>query len=100
MLTCIQQYLRAVTPIGREHERVGPFLATFDPHSDNPYLNYALPDDGAEPSDYEVAVLVDAYRAAAPPTSPRVHPRLCAGGRATAPRRGVLRRGAPAGHGH
>lgn len=61
MLTRIQQYLRAVTPIGREHERVGPFLATFDPHSDNPYLNYAMPDDGAEPSDYEVAMLVDAY---------------------------------------
>jgi ribosomal protein S18 acetylase RimI-like enzyme len=60
VLTRIQQYLRAVAPIGREHEQVGPFLATFNPHNDNPFLNYALPDDGAEPSDDEVAALVDA----------------------------------------
>jgi ribosomal protein S18 acetylase RimI-like enzyme len=61
VLSRIQQYLRAVAPIGREHEQVGPFLATFNPHSDNPFLNYALPDDGAEPSDDEVAALVEAY---------------------------------------
>jgi ribosomal protein S18 acetylase RimI-like enzyme len=61
VLTRIQQYLRAVAPIGRECEQVGQFLATFNPHSDNPYLNYALPDDGAEPSEKEVTALVDAY---------------------------------------
>ncbi len=61
MLTRIQQYLRVAAPIGREHEQVGPFLATFNPHSDNPYLNYAMPDDGAKPSETEVAALVDAY---------------------------------------
>ena len=65
MLTRIQQYLHAVTPIGRENEQVGPFLATFNPHSDNPYLNYALPDDDAEPSDDEVAALVKACRGGA-----------------------------------
>ncbi len=70
MLTRIQKYLRAVAPIGREHEQVGPFLATFDPQSDNPYLNYALPDDGAEPSDDEVVALIDAY------TQRRRRPRL------------------------
>ncbi len=43
--------MRAVAPIRRDHEQIGPFLATFDPHSDNPYLNYAVPDAGAEPSD-------------------------------------------------
>jgi ribosomal protein S18 acetylase RimI-like enzyme len=61
VLTRIQQYLRAVAPIGREHVQVGPFLATFNPHSDNPFLNYALPDDGAEPSDDEIVALVEAY---------------------------------------
>ena len=63
---------------------MGPFLATFNPDSDNPYLNYALPDDGAEPSDDQVAAPVEAYAAAQPSASPRVHPRLCTGGRATA----------------
>ena len=63
MLTRIQQYLRAVAPTGRECEQVGPFLATFDPYSDHPYFNYALPDDGAEPTDAEVTGLVAAYRA-------------------------------------
>ena len=61
MLTRIQQYLRAVAPTGRECEQVGPFLATFDPYSDHPYFNYALPDDGAEPTDAEVTGLVAAY---------------------------------------
>jgi ribosomal protein S18 acetylase RimI-like enzyme len=61
VLPRIQQYLRAVAPIGRDHEQVGPFLATFDPRRDNPYLNYALPDTGAEPSDGDVAALVDSF---------------------------------------
>ena len=61
MLTRIQQYLRAVAPTGRESEQVGPFLATFNPHTDNPYLNYALPDDGAEPTDAEVDALIVSY---------------------------------------
>ena len=88
MLTRIQQYLRVVTPIGREKEQVGPFLATFNPHSDNPYLNYALPDYGAEPSDDEVATLVEAYARRRrrprleyiPGCAPAVEQRLLAGG--------------------
>ncbi len=88
MLTRIQQYLRVVAPIGREHQQVGPFLATFNPDSDNPYLNYALPDDGAEPSDDQVAALVEAYARRSrrprleyiPGCAPAVEQRLLAGG--------------------
>lgn len=58
----IQNYLRAVAPLGRDQERIGPFLATYTPHTDNPYLNYAIPDDGAEPTDDEVGELIAAYR--------------------------------------
>ena len=41
-------YLRAAALRGRNHERIGPFLATFNRDDDNLYLNYAIPDDGAE----------------------------------------------------
>ena len=58
----IQAYLRVAAPRGREQERIGPFLATFSTDTDNPYLNYAIPDDGATPSQEDVARLVDAYR--------------------------------------
>jgi ribosomal protein S18 acetylase RimI-like enzyme len=58
----IQSYLRVVAPIGRDEVQVGPFLATFHPKSTNPYLNYAIPNDAAEPSQSEVADLMSAYR--------------------------------------
>ncbi|QEC48685.1 GNAT family N-acetyltransferase [Baekduia soli] len=41
--------------------RVGPFLATFDPHDDGRYLNYAIPDDDARPTAGDVADLAAAY---------------------------------------
>ncbi|MBV8259203.1 MAG: GNAT family N-acetyltransferase, partial [Actinobacteria bacterium] len=46
----------------REAERIGPFTATFSSGTANPYLSYAVPDDGAEPSAEDVAALVAAYR--------------------------------------
>jgi hypothetical protein len=46
----IQSYLRFAASQQRDTERIGPFLATFSRHSANPYLNYAIPDDGAAPS--------------------------------------------------
>lgn len=57
----IQAYLRVAASHGRETERIGPFLATFNLSSDNPYLNYAIPDDNADPSRDDVAALVAAY---------------------------------------
>lgn len=57
----IQAYLRGAAARGRETERIGPFFATFDNASDNPFLNYAIPDDGAQPSAAEVQALAEAY---------------------------------------
>ncbi|MEG4225772.1 GNAT family N-acetyltransferase [Microcoleus sp. N9_B2] len=61
METSIQAYLRFATSQQRDTERIGPFLATFSPHSANPYLNYAIPDDGAAPSLADVNALIAAY---------------------------------------
>ena len=58
--TQIHAYLRA-SGIASEHERVGPFLATFTPGTDHPMRNYAIPDDDARPSSAEVDALVQAY---------------------------------------
>lgn len=57
----LQQYLRGAASRDRDVERIGPFLATFDPHSTIPYLSYAIPDDGARPTSADVAALIDAY---------------------------------------
>ncbi|WP_445150994.1 GNAT family N-acetyltransferase [Baekduia sp. Peel2402] len=57
----IQQYLRGAAARGRDVERVGPFLATFNARDAMPYTNYAIPDDGARPTAADVAALVDAY---------------------------------------
>lgn len=53
--------MRRAAATGRETERIGPFLATFAHDSDNPFLNYAIPDDGARPSQSDVDALVSAY---------------------------------------
>lgn len=55
-------YLRAVAPLGRETEQIGPFLATCTPNDDNLYLNYAIPDDNAAATSEDVAALVRWYR--------------------------------------
>jgi GNAT superfamily N-acetyltransferase len=58
----IQDALRHHAPRGRETLKIGPLLATFTRETDNPYLNYAIPDDGASPTARDVAALVAAYR--------------------------------------
>jgi hypothetical protein len=58
----LQEYVRVVTARDRDVERVGPFLATFDRHSTHPYLSYAFPDDGAQPTAEDVAALAAAFR--------------------------------------
>jgi GNAT superfamily N-acetyltransferase len=58
----LQRYLRNQA-LGRAgSEVVGPFLASFDAASTNPYRNYAIPDDGADPGDDAIDALLDAYR--------------------------------------
>jgi ribosomal protein S18 acetylase RimI-like enzyme len=42
--------------------QIGPFLATFNRDTDNPFLNYAIPADDAVPSRADIDALVDAYR--------------------------------------
>ncbi|WP_367131252.1 GNAT family N-acetyltransferase [Saccharothrix sp. HUAS TT1] len=63
MLTRIQSALRDA--ISADAERVGPFLVRFDAHSDNPFMNYAVPDEGAAPTAAEVDALVALFRARA-----------------------------------
>jgi ribosomal protein S18 acetylase RimI-like enzyme len=57
----IQSYLRFAASQQRDTEQIGPFLATFNPHSANPFLNYAIPDDAATPSLSDVKALITAY---------------------------------------
>jgi ribosomal protein S18 acetylase RimI-like enzyme len=57
----IQSYLRVAAKYQRDTERIGSFLATFSRSSDNPFLNYAIPDDNATPSLADVTALITAY---------------------------------------
>ncbi|TWV55922.1 GNAT family N-acetyltransferase [Streptomyces misionensis] len=43
--------------------RVGPFVVGFDPATTSPYVNYATPVPGAEPSARDVTELIAAFRA-------------------------------------
>lgn len=61
MKSRIQSYLRVAASHQRDTEQIGPFLATFSPSNDNPFLNYAIPDDNATPSPADVAALIVAY---------------------------------------
>ncbi|MFF5404379.1 GNAT family N-acetyltransferase [Streptomyces misionensis] len=45
--------------------RVGPFVAGFDPATTSPYVNYATPVPGAEPTARDVTELIAAFRARA-----------------------------------
>ncbi|HEY4944350.1 MAG TPA: GNAT family N-acetyltransferase [Rhizomicrobium sp.] len=56
-------YLRASALRGRNHERIGPFLATFNARDDNVYVNYAIPDDGVAPGAGDIAALIAAFAA-------------------------------------
>ncbi len=49
---------------GRDLQRVGPFLVLLTRETRLRYLNYAIPDDGADPSDAELEALVAAFRRA------------------------------------
>jgi ribosomal protein S18 acetylase RimI-like enzyme len=84
----IQDYLRRQAFQMGDHERVGCFVASFDAHSANPFLNYAVPDVGADPDETAITALAEAFarRARMPrleyieATAPLVAPRLVAAG--------------------
>lgn len=57
----IHAYLRRPSA-DREDEQVGPFVARFTPGSRHPMLNYAVPNDDADPSPREIEALVQAFR--------------------------------------
>jgi GNAT superfamily N-acetyltransferase len=84
----IQEYLRVSAAKDREAERIGPFLATFTPYDPIIYLNYAIPDAGAEPTADDVSELVKAFAARdriprleyLPGLAPAVEPALLAAG--------------------
>lgn len=84
----IQAAIRTDARRSRNVEQIGPFLATFTREDDNPFLNYALPDEGAIPSTMDVRALVSAYRERfrkprleyLPSLAPKVEPALLAEG--------------------
>ena len=62
MLPEIQDYLRFAASQGRLTSCFGPLLCTITPTWDNAYVNYAIPDDNAEPSDADVLALIAFFR--------------------------------------
>jgi hypothetical protein len=58
----IQSYLRFAASEQRETERIGSFLATFNRWNNNPFLNYAIPDNNATPTRSDVQALIHAYQ--------------------------------------
>jgi predicted GNAT family acetyltransferase len=88
MLGELQRYLRQAAALHREVVRSGPFLIQLSADSAQTYANYAIPDDGAEPTAQEVAALCAAFRERGlapaleylPGCAPAVHDALLAGG--------------------
>ncbi|MFF9896525.1 GNAT family N-acetyltransferase [Streptomyces longispororuber] len=68
--------------------RAGPFTVRLDPHDAGPFFNYAVPDDGAEPTGDHVRQLVRTFTARSrtprleylPAAAPRVEGALTAAG--------------------
>ncbi|AIE85270.1 GNAT family N-acetyltransferase [Fimbriimonas ginsengisoli] len=58
----IQDYLRTAAANGRDIVQIGPFLASFSPDNDNPFVNYAIPQEGAIPTASEVDELIRVCR--------------------------------------
>ena len=84
----IMEYARERSADRETHDvvRIGPFLARFDRTTKIRFLNYAMPDDGAEPTAAEVEELVTTFRGRGltpalemlPSTAPQARERLMA----------------------
>jgi GNAT superfamily N-acetyltransferase len=46
----------------RQRDQAGPFCIGFDPHSNDPFRNYAVPADGARPTPDDVQALIASFR--------------------------------------
>jgi GNAT superfamily N-acetyltransferase len=87
-LPALAAYIRRNAMALRTVERVGPFVATFTQYTDDPFRNYAIPDDGAAPTAEDVADLGAAFERRSrmprieyfPALAPAVGPRLDAAG--------------------
>jgi ribosomal protein S18 acetylase RimI-like enzyme len=87
-LARVQDAVRADAERSREVVRAGPFVATFTRDSRNPFLNYAIPEQGATPSAAEVEALAAAFAERSlpprleyvPELAPAVEPALLAAG--------------------
>ncbi|WP_405999051.1 GNAT family N-acetyltransferase [Streptomyces sp. NBC_00829] len=58
----VQNYVRSLTLRSPDHVRVGPFTIRYNPDWAIPPANYAIPDQGAEPTAAEVAALIAVFR--------------------------------------
>jgi predicted N-acetyltransferase YhbS len=88
MSDAIQAYLRKSASLHRDVEQIGPFFATFTVGSTSTFVNYAIPDGGAEPTPADVAALIAAFERREriprleylPGLSPAVEPALLTAG--------------------
>ena len=58
----LQAFLRAVAALNREIVSVAPFTAYFHPSDSLKFLNYAIPEDGADPDEQAIERLREAFR--------------------------------------
>lgn len=63
MDNAIQNYARSLALRSPDHYRVGPFTVRHNPGWELRFVNYAIPDQGAEPTAQEITDLVEAFRA-------------------------------------
>ncbi|MFD4694707.1 GNAT family N-acetyltransferase [Streptomyces sp. NPDC058463] len=88
MDTDVQNYARTLTLRSPDHYRVGPFTVRHNPGWELKYANYAIPDQGAEPTAGDIDDLVAAFRERdrlprleyLPSWAPAVEPALLAAG--------------------
>ena len=57
----LQRHARVLALRSPSNLRVGPFVCRFNPDWPSPYANYAIPDDGAEPTPTDVRALISVF---------------------------------------